>query len=72
MKHRKQIKQRTKRNILLCVIAVVLILLAALLIGGVSGFMDSRVDTKEGVEYIRQEEAGDASVIEAKINRLEQ
>ena len=68
----KHMKQRTKRNILLCVSAAAVVALAALITNGVTGFMSSRTDTSAGVGYITAEEAGSVAEIEAKINRLEQ
>lgn len=68
----KQMSRKTKRNIVLCVIGAAAILLAVLLILGVGNLVNRPADTSAGLEYIRQEEAGNVAEIEAKISLLEQ
>lgn len=67
-----RIKQKTKRNILLGVLAAAAVLLIVLLVRGVGDLMNGSADTSAGVDYIKQEEKGNVTEIEAKINRLDE
>lgn len=69
--NRKKIKNATKRKLLIGVSAVIVIVVCVLIARGVRGIISGRVDTSAGVEYIRQEEEGNISEIEAKIALLE-
>lgn len=68
----RKIKKSTKRRILLgaCIAAVAVALIFA--VRGIAGLLSGRADTSAGLEYIRQEEAGDISAIEEKISLLEE
>ena len=68
----KKITRKTKRNIILGGIIILIVLAAALLVHGVGKLMDRSVDTTAGLEYIRGEESGDVAEIETKIRQLEQ
>nr|WP_294493137.1 GDSL-type esterase/lipase family protein [uncultured Mediterraneibacter sp.] len=63
--------RKTKRNILLCASAVVIMILIILIVQGIRGLMNSSADTSAGLDYIRQEEEGNVAEIEAKISRLD-
>ena len=66
-------KQKKKLRILIiCAAAAVLVLIIVLIIQGVRRLTAPQVDTAEGVEYIRSEEATDISSVGEKISRLEQ
>lgn len=67
----KKLKNRTKRRIILCIFAVVVLILIILIVRGVMGLFGREADVTAGVEYIKQEEAGDVAEIEEKINLLE-
>ncbi len=68
----KQMSQKMKRNIILGAIAAAAVLLAVLLVRGVGSLIKRPADTSAGLEYIRREEAGEVTEIEAKIRLLEQ
>lgn len=68
----KRLSLKMKRNIILGIIALVCVLLIILIVKGISSLMGRSVDTTAGLEYIRQEEAGDVAEIETKISLLEQ
>lgn len=68
----KNLTQKTKKIMILCIIAVVLIIAAVLVIRGIRSLLDKGPDTSQGVEYIKQKESGNISEIEAKINSLDQ
>lgn len=68
----KKMTRKTKRNIILGGIIILIVLAAALLVHGVGKLMDRSVDTTAGLEYIRGEESGDVAEIETKIRQLEQ
>ncbi len=67
-----KMKRKTKRYLILLGLAAAVIILAVLIVRGVRSVLRQDVDTSAGVEYIRQEEAGNASEIENKISLLEQ
>lgn len=68
----KKLTRKTKRNMILGGIIVLAVLAVMLIVHGVGKLMDRSVDTTAGLEYIRQEENGDATEIETKISQLEQ
>lgn len=65
-----KMKRKTKRYLILLGLAAAVIILAVLIVRGVRSVLRQDVDTSAGVEYIRQEEAGNASEIENKISLL--
>ena len=69
---KKKINNSIRRQILLLVCAVAIVVILVLFIRWIGGLLGGRADTSAGLEYIRQEEAGDVSVIEEKINLLEE
>lgn len=68
----KKLTRKTKRNIILGGIIVLIVLAVLLMVHGVGKLIHRSVDTTAGLEYIRGEEERDASEIEIKISQLEQ
>ena len=68
----KKLTRKTKRNIILGGIIVLVVLAGVLLVRGVGKLMDRSVDTTAGLEYIRGKEKGNVDEIETKISQLEQ
>ena len=68
----KKLTRKTKRNIILGGIIVLVVLAGVLLVRGVGKLMDRSVDTTAGLEYIRGKEKGNVAEIETKISQLEQ
>lgn len=67
----KRIRRKTKRRIVLGAAAVAAVLLLILIVNGVRSLIGGHADTSAGLEYIKQEESGDVTAIEAKISQLE-
>ncbi len=61
-----------KRLLLIGACALVLILLVILAVQGIRRLTSPRVDTEQGVEYIKAAESEDIATIEQKISQLEQ
>ena len=68
----KRISRKRKRLWLLGACALVLILLVILAVQGIRRLTSPRVDTEQGVEYIKAAESEDIATIEQKISQLEQ
>lgn len=68
----KKRTRKIRRNIVLGVIIILIVLAAVLLVRGIGKLMDRSVDTTAGLEYIRGEENGNVTEIETKISQLEQ
>lgn len=68
----KRISRKRKRLLLIGACALVLILLVILAVQGIRRLTSPRVDTEQGVEYIRAAESEDIATIEQKISQLEQ
>lgn len=67
----KRINKRKKRLLLIGACAAVLILLVALAAWGIRQLVTPKVDTEQGLSYIRAAESEDITTIEQKINQLE-
>lgn len=67
----KRINKRKKRLLLIGACAAVLILLVALAVWGIRQLVTPKVDTEQGLSYIRAAESEDITTIEQKINQLE-
>ena len=67
----KRINKRKKRLLLIGACAAVLILLVALAVWGIRQVVTPKVDTEQGLSYIRAAESEDITTIEQKINQLE-
>ncbi len=65
-------KRKRKRLLLIGACALVLILLVILAVQGIRRLTSPRVDTEQGVEYIKAAESEDIATIEQKISQLEQ
>ena len=63
-----KIKRKTKRYLIISGMIAAVIILAVLIVHGVRSLVHRDADTSAGLEYIKQEEAGDVAEIEAKIN----
>ena len=68
----KRISRKRKRLLLIGACALVLILLVILAVQGIRRLTSPRVDTEQGVEYIKAAESEDIATIEQKISQLEQ
>ena len=68
----KRISRKRKRLLLIGACALVLILLVILAVQGIRRLTLPRVDTEQGVEYIKAAESEDIATIEQKISQLEQ
>ena len=68
----KRISRKRKRLLLIGACALVLILLVILAVQGIRRLTSPRVDTEQGVEYIKAAESEDIATIEQKISHLEQ
>ncbi len=68
----KRISRKRKRLLLIGACALVLILLVILAVQGIWRLTSPRVDTEQGVEYIKAAESEDIATIEQKISQLEQ
>ncbi|HJD04867.1 MAG TPA: phospholipase [Candidatus Mediterraneibacter caccogallinarum] len=68
----KRISRKRKRLLLIGACALVLILLVILAVQGIQRLTSPRVDTEQGVEYIKAAESEDIATIEQKISQLEQ
>ena len=68
----KRISRKRKRILLIGACALVLILLVILAVQGIRRLTSPRVDTEQGVEYIKAAESEDIATIEQKISHLEQ
>lgn len=68
----KRISRKKKRLLVIGACALVLILLVILAVQGIRRLTAPRVDTEQGLEYIRAAESDDIATIEQKINQLEQ
>ena len=66
-----KIKRETKRYLIISGMIAAVIILAVLIVHGVRSLVHRDADTSAGLEYIKQEEAGDVAEIEAKISLLE-
>ena len=66
-----KINQKTKKKLIIGIAAALAVIALILAIRGARGFFRGEIDTSAGVEYIKKEEAGDISAIEAKIELLE-
>lgn len=66
-----KIKRKTKRYLIIAGLITAVIILAVLITHGVQSLVHRDTDTSAGLEYIKQEEAGDVAEIEAKISLLE-
>ena len=69
---RKKINNSIRRQVLVLVCVVAIVVILVFFVRWIGGLLGGRADTSAGLEYIRQEEAGDVSVIEEKINLLEE
>ena len=67
----KRINKRKKRLLLIGACAAVLILLVARAVWGIRQLVTPKVDTEQGLSYIRAAESEDITTIEQKINQLE-
>ena len=67
----KRINKRKKRLLLIGACAAVLILLVILAVWGIRQLVTPKVDTEQGLSYIRAAESEDITTIEQKINQLE-
>lgn len=67
----KRINKRKKRLLLIGACAAVLILLVILAVWGIRQLVTPKVDTEQGLSYIRAAESEDITMIEQKINQLE-
>lgn len=67
----KRINKRKKRLLLIGACAAVLILLVILAVWGIRQLVTPKVDTEQGLSYIREAESEDITTIEQKINQLE-
>ena len=67
----KRINKRKKRLLLIGACVAVLILLVALAVWGIRQLVTPKVDTEQGLSYIRAAESEDITTIEQKINQLE-
>ena len=67
----KRINKRKKRLLLIGACAAVLILLVILAAWGIRQLVTPKVDTEQGLSYIRAAESEDITTIEQKINQLE-
>lgn len=67
----KRINKRKKRLLLIGACAAVLILLVILAAWGIRQLVTPKVDTEQGLSYIRAAESEDVTTIEQKINQLE-
>lgn len=67
----KRINKRKKRLLLIGACAAVLILLLILAVWGIRQLVTPKVDTEQGLSYIRAAESEDITTIEQKINQLE-
>ena len=67
----KRINKRKKRLLLIGACAAVLILLVILAVWGIRKLVTPKVDTEQGLSYIRAAESEDITTIEQKINQLE-
>ena len=68
----KRIRRKKKRLLVIGACALVLILLVILAVQGIRRLTAPRVDTEQGLEYIRAAESDDIATIEQKISQLEQ
>ena len=68
----KRISRKRKRLLLIGACALVLILLVILAVQGIRRLTSPRVDTEQGVEYIKAAESEDIATIEQQISQLEQ
>ena len=68
----RRISRKRKRLLLIGACALVLILLVILAVQGIRRLTSPRVDTEQGVEYIKAAESEDIATIEQKISQLEQ
>lgn len=68
----KRISRKRKRLLLIGACALVLILLVILVAQGIRRLTAPRVDTEQGLEYIKAAESDDIATIEQKISQLEQ
>ena len=68
----KRISRKRKRLLFIGACALVLILLVILAVQGIRRLTSPRVDTEQGVEYIKAAESEDIATIEQKISQLEQ
>lgn len=68
----KRISRKKKRLLLIGACALVLILLVILVAQGIRRLTAPRVDTEQGLEYIKAAESDDIATIEQKISQLEQ
>ena len=68
----KRISRKKKRRLLIGTCALVLILLVILVAQGIRRLTAPRVDTEQGLEYIKAAESDDIATIEQKISQLEQ
>lgn len=67
----KRINKRKKRLLLIGACVAVLILLVILAVWGIRQLVTPKVDTEQGLSYIRAAESEDITTIEQKINQLE-
>lgn len=67
----KRINKRKKRLLLIGACAAVIILLVILAVWGIRQLVTPKVDTEQGLSYIRAAESEDITTIEQKINQLE-
>ena len=67
----KRINKRKKRLLLIGACAAVLRLLVILAVWGIRQLVTPKVDTEQGLSYIRAAESEDITTIEQKINQLE-
>lgn len=67
----KRINKGKKRLLLIGACAAILILLVILAVWGIRELVTPKVDTEQGLSYIRAAESEDITTIEQKINQLE-
>lgn len=68
----RRISRKKKRLLVIGACALVLLLLVILVVQGIRRLTSPRVDTEQGVEYIKAAESEDIATIEQKISHLEQ
>ena len=68
----RRISRKRNRLLLIGACALVLILLVILAVQGIRRLTSPRVDTEQGVEYVKAAESEDIATIEQKISQLEQ
>lgn len=66
------IKKRRRKSVIYCCAAIGVLLLGIVIVEGVQSLSKSKVDTSEGIEFMKQAESADVTKIENKIAKLEE